>query len=89
MLIFIVLTTSHHYLTQLDMSIIVIEKIMIQRQQTQLQSFFNRTLDSVIVASEDTSKETGHRNLNVELCNPSFLKILGVEIYESLEFNTL
>ena len=30
MLIFIVLTTSHHYLTQLDMSIIVIEKIMIQ-----------------------------------------------------------
>ena len=43
----------------------------------------------MIVASEDTSKETGHRNLNVELCNPSFLKILGAENYESLEFNTL
>ena len=43
----------------------------------------------MIVASEDTSKETGHRNLNVELCNPSFFKLLGAGNKDNLEFDTL
>jgi hypothetical protein len=55
MTVLVCLTIAHQYLIQRDMIIIVIKKIMVLRQQTQLQAFFMNSKDPIIVASAPNS----------------------------------
>lgn len=70
MLMIVMLVTSHHYLVQKNLSIIVIEKHMLARQQTQLSNFFEVSQDCVVVAStREGYSESDENRLEIELCN--------------------
>lgn len=73
MLGLVLLSVSHYYMIQKNLAIIVIEKSIISRQQTQLSSFFENNVDPVLVIS---MKKSGEHT--VEICNPSAQKMLDL-----------
>jgi hypothetical protein len=52
---FVVLFVGHSYLINRDLSIAVIEKYMVSRQQSQLKDYFLNSLDAVLIAVENKS----------------------------------
>lgn len=75
------LVTAHSYLIQKNLAMIVIEKQMIARQQTQLSSFFQNNQDPVLVISKN--RKDSKPWLEVELCNSKAKSVLGLEISSS------
>ena len=52
---FVVLFVGHSYLIKRDLSIAVIEKYMVSRQQSQLKEYFLNSQDAVLIAVENKS----------------------------------
>ncbi len=52
---FVVLFVGHSYLINRDLSIAVIEKYMVSRQQSQLKEYFLNSQDAILIAVENKS----------------------------------
>ena len=55
----ILIVISKHYLVQNDLIQMCIEKVIIERKNTQLTTFFSKSQDSVIIASESKDEAKG------------------------------
>lgn len=63
------------------MSLIIIEKHLICQQHTQLEYFFSKSKDPIIVASNNQLNCCQFESeFNIELCNPSARRHLGLNI---------
>lgn len=79
-LVLVFLTVSHQYNIHKDLSVSVIEKCMLARQQAQLSSHFENSEDCVIVASQNEDDE---QKFHIELCNKRAEEVLDVSLQES------
>ena len=79
MIVLVFVTVAHQYNIHKDLSVSVIEKCMLARQQAQLSNFFESSEDCVIVASQNEEDD----KFTVELCNKRAEEVLDVSLFES------
>lgn len=79
MIVLVFVSVAHQYNIHKDLSVSVIEKCMLARQQAQLSNFFESSEDCVIVASQNEEDD----KFTVELCNKRAEEVLDVSMAES------
>ena len=79
MICLVFVSVAHQYNIHKDLSVSVIEKCMLARQQAQLSNFFESSEDCLIVASQNEEDD----KFTVELCNKRAEEVLNVSMVES------